>query len=104
MRATTVPIVPPAAPSAPSTSPRLRPRPPGRPGSAGPIVGAVRLTHFRQLMDDEFGAVRAGSISRDHVFGALGGRTVEQALEDGDEPRDVWRVVCAEFEVPAERR
>jgi len=67
-------------------------------------VAPVRLTHFRRLMDDEFGAVRAGSIARDHVFGALHGRTVEQALEDGEEPRDVWRAVCAEFEVPAERR
>ncbi|WP_133825067.1 DUF3046 domain-containing protein [Actinomycetospora succinea] len=64
----------------------------------------MRLTHFRQLMDDEFGTVRAGSIARDHVFGGLRGRTVEQALEDGDEPRDVWRAVCAEFEVPVERR
>jgi len=64
----------------------------------------VRLTHFRQLMDEEFGAVRAGSITRDHVFGALGGRTVAQALGDGDEPRDVWRAVCAEFDVPADRR
>lgn len=55
-------------------------------------------------MDDEFGAVRAGSIARDHVFSALGDRSVEQALEAGEEPRDVWRAVCAEFEVPAERR
>jgi Protein of unknown function (DUF3046) len=67
-------------------------------------VAPVRLTHFRRLMDDEFGAVRAGSIARDHVFGALRGRTAEQALEDGVDPRDVWRAVCAEFEVPAERR
>ena len=64
----------------------------------------MRLTHFRQLMDDEFGAVRAGSIARDHVFSALGGRTVDQALEDGAEPRDVWRSVCAEFDVPPARR
>ncbi len=64
----------------------------------------MRLTHFRQLMEDEFGAVRAGSISRDHVFSALDGRTVDQALEDGEEPREVWRAVCAEFEVPVERR
>ncbi|MDL5156378.1 DUF3046 domain-containing protein [Actinomycetospora termitidis] len=64
----------------------------------------MRLTHFRQLMEDEFGAVRASSIARDHVFSALDGRTVEQALEDGDEPRDVWRAVCAEFDVPASRR
>lgn len=64
----------------------------------------MRLTHFRQLMEDEFGAVRAGSISRDHVFSALDGRTVAQALEEGAEPRDVWRAVCAEFEVPVDRR
>jgi hypothetical protein len=64
----------------------------------------VRVTHFRQLMADEFGAVRAGSISRDHVFSALGGLTVEEALEGGEEPREIWRAVCAEFEVPAERR
>lgn len=64
----------------------------------------MRLTHFRQLMNDEFGAVRAGSIARDHVFSALDGRTAEQALEVGREPRDVWRAVCAEFEVPVERR
>jgi hypothetical protein len=55
-------------------------------------------------MDDEFGAIRAGSIARDHVFAALGSRTVEEALEAGEDPRDVWRAVCAEFEVPAERR
>ncbi|MCD2189723.1 DUF3046 domain-containing protein [Actinomycetospora soli] len=64
----------------------------------------MRLTHFRQLMEDEFGAVRASSIARDHVFSALAGRTVEQALEDGEEPREVWRAVCAEFDVPASRR
>ncbi|WP_026204909.1 DUF3046 domain-containing protein [Actinomycetospora chiangmaiensis] len=64
----------------------------------------MRLTHFRQLMEDEFGAVRASSIARDHVFSALDGRTVEQALESGEEPREVWRAVCAEFDVPASRR
>lgn len=64
----------------------------------------MRLTHFWQLMGDEFGGVRSGSIARDHVFAALGDRTVDQALSDGEEPRDVWRAVCAEFEVPAERR
>lgn len=79
--------------------------PRGRRGDEGrPILAGVRLTHFRQLMDDEFGTVRAGSIARDHVFSRLDGRTVEEALEAGVEPREVWRAVCAEFEVPAERR
>lgn len=66
--------------------------------------GGVRLTHFRQLMADEFGSVRAGSLATDHVFGELGGRTVEQALEAGEDPKEVWRVVCRTFDVPPERR
>lgn len=55
-------------------------------------------------MADEFGPVRAGSLSRDHVFAELGGRTVEQAIEVGVDPREVWRVVCETFEVPRQRR
>ena len=70
----------------------------------GSYPRGVRLTHFRRFMDDEFGAVRAGSIARDHVFSSLDGRTVDEALEAGEEPRDVWRAVCAEFEVPSDRR
>lgn len=64
----------------------------------------VRLTHFRALMADEFGPVRAASLARDHVFADLDGRTVEQALDAGIDPKDVWRAVCEAFEVPAERR
>lgn len=64
----------------------------------------VRLTHFRQLMADEFGSVRSGSLATDHVFGELGGRTIEQALEAGEDPKEVWRVVCRAFDVPPERR
>ncbi|WP_028932821.1 DUF3046 domain-containing protein [Pseudonocardia spinosispora] len=64
----------------------------------------MRLTHFRQLMAEEFGSVRAGSLAADHVIADLGGRTVDQALEAGIDPKDVWRAVCATFEVPAERR
>ena len=64
----------------------------------------VRLTYFRELMEGEFGAVRAASLSRDHVFAPLGGRTVEQALEAGVEPREVWLAVCEEYDVPVARR
>jgi hypothetical protein len=85
-------------------TPTVPARPSPGPAGAVPTLAGVRLTHFRQLMADEFGAVRASSISSDHVFAALDGRTVEQALEAGTDPRDVWRAVCAEFEVPVERR
>jgi len=55
-------------------------------------------------MADEFGAVRARSLATDHVFAELGGQTVNQALEAGWDPRDIWRAVCVAFEVPRERR
>ncbi len=67
-------------------------------------MAAVRLTHFRALMADEFGPMRAASLARDHVFADFDGRTVEQALEAGVDPKEVWRTVCEVFEVPAERR
>lgn len=55
-------------------------------------------------MEDEFGPVRAASVARDHVFADLGGRTVEQALEVGIDPREVWKAVCDAYEVPPSRR
>ncbi|MEQ3554021.1 DUF3046 domain-containing protein [Pseudonocardia nematodicida] len=64
----------------------------------------MRLSHFRELMEGEFGPVRAASLSRDHVFAELGGRTVEQAIEAGLDPRRVWRAVCEAYEVPPARR
>lgn len=63
-------------------------------------IGAVRLTEFRQLMQTHFGSVRAPSVAQDHVFSALGGRTVDQALDAGLDPKMVWSVVCDTFEVP----
>jgi len=67
-------------------------------------VARVRLTYFRELMEGEFGAVRAASLSHDHVFAQLGGRTVEEALEAGIDPREVWLAVCEVYEVPQARR
>ncbi|WP_224391849.1 DUF3046 domain-containing protein [Pseudonocardia sp. ICBG1293] len=64
----------------------------------------MRLSHFRELMEGEFGPVRAASLSRDHVFADLGGRTVEQAIEAGVDLRRIWRAVCAVYEVPPARR
>lgn len=64
----------------------------------------VRLSHFRQLMEDEFGSVRAASLSRDHVFAELGGQTVERAIESGTDLRRIWRAVCEAYEVPPARR
>jgi DUF3046 family protein len=61
----------------------------------------VRLTEFRALMAAQFGPLRAPSVASDHVFAALGDRTVDQALEAGINPKKVWRQVCIDFDVPA---
>jgi hypothetical protein len=64
----------------------------------------MRLTVFWQLMADHFGSGYADTFARDHVMTGLGGRTVHEALDAGWEAKDVWRVVCATMDVPAEKR
>jgi len=63
----------------------------------------VRLTEFHELVQARFGAVRGTSMLVDHVLTRLGGRTAEQAIEDGVEPREVWRALCADFDVPRDQ-
>ncbi|MCE7081207.1 DUF3046 domain-containing protein [Streptomyces sp. ST2-7A] len=64
----------------------------------------MRLTDFWERMRTHFGADYADSFARDHVMSELGGRTVHEALAEGRPVKEVWRVVCAVMEVPAERR
>ena len=60
----------------------------------------MRLTEFHELVTRQFGPVRGASGLVDHVLTSLGGRTAAQAVEDGVDPRDVWRALCADFDVP----
>ncbi len=60
----------------------------------------MRLTEFWQRMYAVFGEAYAHSYARDHVIAELGGRTVEQALTEGEDAKDVWRAVCRTVEVP----
>jgi hypothetical protein len=64
----------------------------------------VRLTEFWARMERALGPAYARSWAVDQVLRELGGRTVEQALADGDETRQVWRAVCASLELPAHQR
>ena len=43
--------------------------------------------------------MRGASVIVDHVLTGFDGRTAAQAIEDGVEPRDVWRALCADFDV-----
>jgi transcriptional regulator GlxA family with amidase domain len=64
----------------------------------------VRLTVFWELMRAHFGDSYAASVARDFVLTSLGGRTAEQALADGEEPKAVWQAVCEAFDVPERLR
>lgn len=61
---------------------------------------AVRLTDFWQRMDEQFGSVYAQSVAKDFALAALGGRTAQQALADGDDVKVIWQAICAAFPVP----
>ena len=63
----------------------------------------MRLTEFTLLIEERFGTARGAALVADHVLAALGGRTAAQAIEDGVEPRDVWRALCADFDVPRDQ-
>jgi Protein of unknown function (DUF3046) len=64
----------------------------------------VRLTVFWERMRAQFGEAYADSVARDHVLADLGGRTVNQALADGEDAKVVWRAVCEAFRVPERLR
>ncbi len=49
-------------------------------------------------MEARFGPLYARSYAADQVLAELGGRTVDQALEAGEDARAVWRAVCAATE------
>ena len=64
----------------------------------------VRMSEFRLLMADEFGAGYADTVARWHTLRTLDSRTAEEALADGVPPRTVWLALCDDMDVPEERR
>lgn len=63
----------------------------------------MRLTEFHELVYAQFGVARGSSMLVDHVLARCGGRTAAEAVEAGVEPREVWRALCADFDVPREQ-
>ncbi len=66
--------------------------------------GGVRESEFNRLMADEFGDAYGSMVASSHVFGALDGRTANEALAAGVPARRVWLAVCDAFDIPEERR
>ena len=67
-------------------------------------VGGVRLQEFWSRLEERFGPMRAQTVTRDHVFAALGGRTAVDAIEAGLPVRRVWLAICEEYDVPLRER
>lgn len=64
----------------------------------------MRVSQFWTLVEGEFGGPYGRLLVREQVLPALRGRTAEQALADGVDPRQVWSVLCEEMDVPVARR
>lgn len=63
----------------------------------------MRRSEFHRAVADEFGA-RANAVVNDLVLSDVGGRTAADAIDAGVDPREVWLALCAELDVPADRR
>ncbi|KFF58995.1 hypothetical protein JF66_14435 [Cryobacterium sp. MLB-32] len=64
----------------------------------------MRLSEFRRALGDEFGEAYGRVLTSDLVLPSLGGRTAQEALDDGLPARDVWLALCVETDVPDSRR
>jgi len=67
------------------------------------MLAGVRLTEFNERVVLQFGTTYGASVLVDHVLTGFDGRTAAQAIEDGVEPRDVWRALCVDFDVPRDQ-
>jgi hypothetical protein len=63
----------------------------------------MRRSEFLRAVDAEFGG-RASSLVSDLVLTQMGDRTAAEALAAGVPPREIWLALCAEMDVPLERR
>ncbi len=56
-------------------------------------------------MEQQFGSSGYARVWADnHVIRELGGRTVTVALDDGEQPKTVWRAVHTTLNLPASER
>ena len=66
----------------------------------------MRLTDFWERLEQVFGPGYAHSFAEDHVIPGLGGRTIREALAQGEQTVTVWRAVVSAFpdRVPSKLR
>ncbi|MDT4936350.1 MAG: hypothetical protein QOG80_21 [Pseudonocardiales bacterium] len=54
-------------------------------------------------METRFGTAYARSVAADYRLPELG-MTIDEALGNGIEIKEIWRAVCAAFDVPSQLR
>ena len=64
----------------------------------------MRLTEFWSRMEDALGSAYSGVWASQHVIAELDGRTVDQALAAGEQPKYVWRAVHETLGLPSHQR
>jgi hypothetical protein len=64
----------------------------------------MRHTEFWARMELVLGPAYAGVWARQQVLGDLDGRTVDQALSQGEPPKKVWRAVAEALSLPESQR
>jgi len=64
----------------------------------------MRKSEFDRAVDDEFGQAYGRVVTRDLVLQALGDTTADEAIAQGQSPRDVWIALCEAEGVPVARR
>ncbi len=64
----------------------------------------MRRTQFWERLEEAFGSSGARTFAQDHVLTRLRDRTVNQALEQGVDAKEIWNAVVAEMQLPARMR
>ncbi|MDO9377585.1 MAG: DUF3046 domain-containing protein [Nocardioidaceae bacterium] len=64
----------------------------------------MRHSEFWDRMEHHLGAGYARVWASTQVLGDLGSRTVDEALDAGEQPKTVWRAVWASLELPERER
>lgn len=64
----------------------------------------MRLTEFWARMDTHLGPTYASTWAETQSLPELNGRTVVEALADGEHAKAVWRAVWAHLQLPASDR
>jgi hypothetical protein len=64
----------------------------------------MKHSEFWVRMNGALGTAYARSWATQFVLAELGGRTVSEALAQGEAPKTVWRAVWAALELPSSER